>query len=90
MCIYRSIFNESAQQSQQIMCNHRLYCRYMHFSIDEACTHVGVKAFRIIAGLYDMSTKELLGTACSLPIRVVSNNDVPGGSAHITLEASIR
>lgn len=64
--------------------------RYMYVAIDEACTHIGVKSFRLVAGVYDKSCQHLLGTACSLPIRVVSNNDAPGGAAHITLSASIR
>lgn len=62
----------------------------MYLSIDEAGTHVGVKRFRLIAGVYDESGEELLGTACCPPIRVLSNNDVPGGAAHITLAVTIR
>ena len=65
-------------------------CRHIHLAIDEACTHVGVQNFRLVAGVFEQAKGQLLGTACSLPIRVVSNNDAPGGAAHITLAASIR
>lgn len=62
----------------------------MYLSIDEAGTHVAAKTFRLIAGVYDKAGQELLGTACCPPIRVLSNNDVPGGAAHITLSVTIR
>ncbi|KAL0023934.1 hypothetical protein WJX77_001603 [Trebouxia sp. C0004] len=65
-------------------------CRFMYLSLDEAGTHVGAKTFRLIAGVYDKAGQELLGTACCPPIRVLSNNDVPGGAAHITLSVTIR
>ncbi|KAL0029744.1 hypothetical protein WJX79_007005 [Trebouxia sp. C0005] len=65
-------------------------CRYMYLSIDEAGTHIGAKTFRLIAGVYDKAGQELLGTACCPPIRVLSNNDVPGGAAHIMLSVTIR
>lgn len=62
----------------------------MYLSIDEAGTHVGAKTFRLVAGVYDKVGQELLGTACSPPIRVLSNNDAPSGAAHITLAVTVR
>jgi len=58
--------------------------RFMYLSLDEAVTHVGCKCFRLVCGALDASG-ELIGTAVSLPIRVLANNDVPTGAAHIEM-----
>ncbi|KAL3132052.1 hypothetical protein ABBQ32_008669 [Trebouxia sp. C0010 RCD-2024] len=63
--------------------------KYMYFAIDEAGTHVGSKTFRLIAAVHDETGTNLLSTACSQPIRVVANNDIPRGAAHISLVATI-
>ncbi len=65
-------------------------CRYMYFAIDEACNHVGSKRFRLIAGVYNQTGEELLGSGCSQPIRVLANNDIPNGAAHIPFAVTIR
>ncbi|KAL0043258.1 hypothetical protein WJX82_006520 [Trebouxia sp. C0006] len=36
------------------------------------------------------SGKDLLGSACSQPIRVMANNDIPHGAAHIPLVVNVR
>lgn len=59
--------------------------RYMYLSFDEAGTHVGCKSFRLVAAVYDENRETLLGTACSPPVRVLANNDVPTGAAHLQL-----
>ena len=41
----------------------------MYLSLDEACTHVGATAFRLVAGIYNRQGSRLLGTAVSPPIR---------------------
>ena len=41
----------------------------MYLSLDEACTHVGVRAFRLVAGIYNRQGTRLLGTTVSPPIR---------------------
>ena len=41
----------------------------MYVSLDEACTHVGASAFRIVAGVYDSAGTRLLATTVSPPIR---------------------
>ncbi|KAI7836911.1 hypothetical protein COHA_009243 [Chlorella ohadii] len=43
--------------------------RHLWLSVDEACSHVGANAFRLVAGIYDASGAKLLGTAVSPPIR---------------------
>jgi len=43
--------------------------RFMYLSMDEACTHVGARAFRLVAGIYNRQGSRLLGTAVSPPIR---------------------
>ena len=43
--------------------------RFMYLSLDEACTHVGATAFRLVAGIYNRQGSRLLGTAVSPPIR---------------------
>ena len=63
--------------------------RHMWLSLDEACTHVGAQAFRLVAGIYDGAGARLLGTAVSPPIRVLANNDVPTGTASIPLQATL-
>ncbi len=67
-----------------------LMFRYMCLSIDEAATHVGNKRFRLVAMVFEQNGQDLIGTACSQPIRVVANNDVPTGAAHIRLSCTIR
>ncbi|DBA88310.1 TPA: hypothetical protein ACH3X1_016529 [Trebouxia sp. C0004] len=64
--------------------------KYMYLSIDEAATHVGNKRFRLVAMVYEQNGQDLIGTTCSQPIRVMANNDVPIGAAHIRLSCSIR
>ncbi len=41
----------------------------MYLSMDEACTHVGARSFRLVAGIYNRQGSRLLGTAVSPPIR---------------------
>ena len=43
--------------------------RCMYVSLDEACTHVGASAFRLVAGIYDSAGTHLLATSVSPPIR---------------------
>ncbi|KAL0054079.1 hypothetical protein WJX82_003411 [Trebouxia sp. C0006] len=64
--------------------------KYMYLSIDEAATHVGNKRFRLVAMVYEQNGQQLIGTTCSQPIRVMANNDVPTGAAHIRLSCNIR
>jgi len=63
----------------QLQYNHRIVLcklapfpqdpRHLWLSVDEACSHVGANAFRLVAGIYDASGAKLLGTAVSPPIR---------------------
>ncbi len=63
-------------------------------AIDEACTHVTVAGrsprhcrFRLLACVYEGRTcNNLVSSAVSAPIRVLANNDVPGGAAFIDLK----
>ncbi|KAL0020222.1 hypothetical protein WJX77_004654 [Trebouxia sp. C0004] len=64
--------------------------KYMYLSIDEAATHVGNKRFRLVAMVYEQNGQDIIGTTCSQPIRVMANNDVPTGAAHIRLSCNIR
>ena len=64
--------------------------RHMYCAIDEAGSHVGSKSFRLVVGVYSQTGKDLLGPACSQPIRVVANNDIPHGAAHIPLVVNVR
>ncbi|KAL0018388.1 hypothetical protein WJX77_002518 [Trebouxia sp. C0004] len=64
--------------------------RYMYCAIDEAGSHVGSKSFRLVVGVYSQTGKDLLGSACSQPIRVMANNDIPNGAAHIPLIVHVR
>lgn len=61
----------------------------MYLSFDEAGTHVSCKNFRLIAAVYDESRTKLLGTSVSPPIRVLANNDVPTGAAHLQLMVNL-
>jgi len=61
----------------------------MYLSFDEAGTHVGCKSFRLIAAVYDENRTKLLGTTVSPPVRVLANNDVPTGAAHLQLMVSL-
>ena len=72
------------------LCDGHVSCRYMYLSIDEAATHVGNKRFRLVAMVYEQNGQDLIGTTCSQPIRVMANNDVPTGAAHIRLSCNIR
>jgi hypothetical protein len=58
--------------------------RYMYLSLDEAVTHVGCRCFRLVCGAFDVNGS-LIGTSVSQPIRVLANNDVPTGAAHIEM-----
>lgn len=58
--------------------------RYMYVSLDEAVTHVGCRSFRLVCGAYDASCS-IIGTSVSPPIKVLANNDVPTGAAHIEM-----
>jgi len=62
--------------------------RYMYISLDEAVTHVGCRSFRLVGGAYDASSS-LIGTSVSPPIRVLANNDVPTGAAHIEMTMQV-
>ena len=64
--------------------------RYMYCAIDEAGSHVGSKSFRLVVGVYSQTGEDLLGSACSQPIRVMANNDILKGAAHIPLIVNIR
>ena len=64
--------------------------RYMYCAIDEAGSHVGSKTFRLVVGVYTQTGEELLGSGCSQPIRVLANNDIPRGAAHIPLVVTVR
>jgi len=59
--------------------------RFMYVSFDEAGTHVSAKAFRLVAAIYDNSGRRLLATGTSPSIKVLANNDVPTGAAHMQL-----
>ncbi|PRW45335.1 hypothetical protein C2E21_5855 [Chlorella sorokiniana] len=63
--------------------------RFMYLSLDEACTHVNARAFRLVAGIYNRQGSRLLGTAVSPPIRVLANNDAPTRAARIVMEATL-
>ena len=60
-------------------------------AIDEACTHVSVAGqsprhcrFRLLACIYEgRNCEDLVTAAVSAPIRVLANNDVPGGAAFV-------
>ena len=64
--------------------------RYMYCAIDEAGSHVGSKSFHVAVGVYSQTGKDLLGSACSQPIQVMANNDIPHGAAHIPLVVNVR
>ncbi|DBB13369.1 TPA: hypothetical protein ACH3X3_005102 [Trebouxia sp. C0006] len=64
--------------------------RYMYCAIDEAGSHVSSKSFRLVVGVYSQTGKDLLGSACSQPIRVMANNDISHGAAHIPLVVNVR
>jgi hypothetical protein len=77
--------------------------RYMYMSFDEAVTHCGTyvedlqggkhklssssRCFRLVCGAY--AGTELISTAVSQRIRVLANNDVPGGAAHIEMRIEV-
>jgi len=62
--------------------------RYMYLSFDEAGTHVSFKSFRLITAVYDSKGRHLTSTA-SPPVRVLANNDVPTGAAHLQIVAKL-
>ena len=64
--------------------------RFMYVSIDEAGSHVKVKHFRLLIEVQSSAGQELLGSACSQPIRVLANNDCPTGAADIHVTVPIR
>lgn len=43
--------------------------RCLYLAMDEACTHVGASAFRLVAGIYNSRGTRLLATSVSPPIR---------------------
>lgn len=61
----------------------------MYLSFDEAGTHVACKSFRLVAAIYDENRTKLLGTTVSPPVRVLANNDVPTGAAHLQLMVNL-
>ncbi|KFM27990.1 hypothetical protein F751_0676 [Auxenochlorella protothecoides] len=63
--------------------------RFLYLSFDEAGTHVGAKTFRLVCALYDSDGCQVLANAASPPIRVLANNDVPTGAAHLRLELEV-
>ena len=71
-------------------CKLTFTCRALYLSLDEASGHVDTRRFRLIIGIYDASDKQLLGSTCSPLIRVLANNDCPGGAAYIPLKISLR
>lgn len=60
----------------------------MYLSFDEAVTHVGCRTFRLISAAFD-AKGELIGTSPSPPVRVLANNDVPTGAAHIEMHIEV-
>ena len=62
----------------------------MYCAIDEAGSHVGSNSFRLVVGVYDHTGRDLLGSACSQSVRVMANNNIPEGGAHIRLVVNIR
>lgn len=56
--------------------------RYLYLSFDEAVTHVGTKFFRLVVAVQDKHGAPL-STGASPPVRVLANNDVPTGAAHL-------
>ncbi len=80
----------TTEYNRKEACDEHVSCRYMYLSIDEAATHVGNKRFRLVAMVYEQNGQDLIGTTCSQPIRVMANNDVPTGAAHISLSCNIR
>eukprot|EP00887_Chlorella_sp_A99_P003945 scaffold11.g3945.t1 len=65
--------------------------RFMYLSFDEAGTHVGGRSFRLLAAMYEAGGRggRLLGAAVSPPVKVLANNDVPTGAAHIQLHMEV-
>ncbi len=61
----------------------------MYLSFDEAGTHVACKSFRLVTAVYDEHRTKLLGTTVSPPVRVLANNDVPTGAAHLQLMVNL-
>lgn len=56
--------------------------RYMYLSFDEAGTHVNQRTFRLVVSIaYDGGRHTTTGV--SPPVRVLANNDVPTGAAHM-------
>lgn len=63
--------------------------RYMYLSFDEAGTHVGCRSFRLLVAAYNPTDNRLIGSAISPPVRVLANNDVPTGAAHLQMVMSV-
>ncbi|KAK9823400.1 hypothetical protein WJX72_002490 [[Myrmecia] bisecta] len=63
--------------------------RYLYLAFDEAGTHVGRHNFRLLACAYDLAGGRRLGMACSPPIRVVANNDMPTGAAMFHMDLAL-
>ena len=65
-------------------------CSVCENGMTEAPSGLLPRARRLIVGAYDQVGHQLLGAACSAPIRVLANNDVPSGAAFIQLRLPIR
>ncbi|KAK9843011.1 hypothetical protein WJX74_005611 [Apatococcus lobatus] len=61
----------------------------IYLSIDEAATHVGARTFRLVVGALAEESYKLLGSCCSPPIRVMANNDCPGGAADFSIHLAL-
>ncbi len=72
--------------------------RHLYVSLDEPSAHVapgpgGTRHFRLLLAVWRGGTGPagpLLGCCVSRPIRVVANNDVPGGAAALLLRVPLR
>jgi hypothetical protein len=77
--------------------------KHIYVSLDEPSAHVapgpgGTRRFRLLLAVWGAAAEgdavgahsgPLLGAALSRPIRVVANNDVPGGAAALTLRVPL-
>ena len=43
--------------------------RFLYVSLDEASTHVGATAFRLVAAIYTQGCRRLLATSVSPPVK---------------------
>lgn len=69
--------------------------RNLFISIDEASNHVCTlgpnkcKTFRLLFGVFERDSQQLLGSGVSGPIRVLANNDVPKGAAAMRVRCGL-